>query len=197
MPKFSFNFFMLHHLIFEGAELAGKSWIISQVYNSIETKYHQGKNVLNGCHWFNSDVGIFGTESGKFCIEKYVEMLKYLKNSNVIFEKLHISDIVYNRIHRKIELDYSKIEKKLNLLNAKIILCTFKEDEKMLFKRIKERLNLYPHYKKILRKPKWYINQQKEYIKEIKKTKLPYLIIDSSELPGDQPEKILEWIGEI
>ncbi len=187
----------MHHLIFEGAELAGKSWIISQVYNSLEIKYNREKNVLDGCHWFNCDVGIFGAENGKFCIEKYAEMLNHLKNSNVIFEKLHISDIVYNRIYKKRKLDYSKIEKKLARLNTKIILCAFKEDKKMLLKRIEERLNLYPHYKRILRKPEWYIAQQREYIKEIKKTKLPYLIIDSSQLPGDQPEEILKWIGEI
>ncbi|MFH1191926.1 MAG: hypothetical protein V1655_00445 [bacterium] len=187
----------MHHLIFEGAELAGKSWLISRVYDFLETKYNQEKIILDGCHWFNSDVGIFGTENGKFCIEKYIEILEHLKNKNIIFEKLHISDIVYNRIYRNKELNYSETEKKLARLNTKIILCAFKEDEKMILKRIEERLNLYPHYKRILRKPKWYIAQQREYIKEIKKTKLPYLIIDSSELPGDQHEKILKWIGEI
>src|SRR4030042_6293922 len=102
---------MQHHLIFEGAELAGKSWIISQVYDFLDAKYNKEKLVLDGCHWFNSDVGIFGTRHGKFCIERYVEMLEKLRINNVLFEKFHISDIIYNRMHRNKEINYAKIEK--------------------------------------------------------------------------------------
>lgn len=187
---------MQHHLIFEGAELAGKSWIISQVYDFLEAKYNKEKIVLNGCHWFNSDVGIFGTPNGKFCIEKYAEMLEKLKEKNVIFEKFHISDTVYNRMYRNVEINYEKIEKILQKLDTKIILCKFKEEPELIKKRIDDRLDLYPHYERILQDPEWYIRQQKEYVKEIKKSKLPCLIVNSSELPGDQPRQILEWIGE-
>ena len=41
---------MIHHLIFEGAELSGKSWIMSQIYNYLEPKYNQSKDILDGCH---------------------------------------------------------------------------------------------------------------------------------------------------
>ena len=61
----------MHHLIFEGAELAGKSWIMSQIYDQLEPKYNKNKVVLDGCHWFNSDVGIFGTEFGRPVIDHY------------------------------------------------------------------------------------------------------------------------------
>ncbi|MFH1030834.1 MAG: hypothetical protein V1770_06290 [bacterium] len=187
---------MRHHLIFEGAELAGKSWIMSQVYDFLEKKYNKEKNILDGCHWFNSDVGIFGTPNGKFCIEKYTEMLEKLKEKNVLFEKLHISDIVYNKMHHEIEINYTKIEKKLKKLDTKIILCKFKENIPLIKDRIRDRLKLYPHYERILQNPQWYIRQQRQYVKEIKKTKLPYLIVDCSHLPGNQPNEILEWIGE-
>jgi len=30
---------MKHHLIFEGAELAGKTWLMSQIYNYLQPKY--------------------------------------------------------------------------------------------------------------------------------------------------------------
>ncbi len=187
---------MNHHLIFEGPELTGKSWLMSQIYDVLEAKYNQNKVILDGCHWFNSDVGVFGTPNGRFCIEKYIEILEHLQNKNVLFEKFHLSDIVYNRIHRQKELAYTDIEEKLLELNTKIILCTFKEDEKLLEKRIKDRLSLYPHYERILQSPEWYISQQQEYLKEIKKTKLPYLIVDTTELPNKKHLEILDWIGE-
>lgn len=77
------------------------------------------------------------------------------------------------------------------------MLVTFPEDEKVLEKRIKDRLNLYPHYERILRNPEWYIQKQREYIKEIKKSKLPYLIVETNKLPDDDLIKqILRWIGE-
>jgi len=58
-------------------------------------------------------------------------------------------------------------------------------------------LNLYPHYEKILRTPTWYIGQQQEYRKEIKKSKLPSLIIETNTLPDQNLTKqILDWINE-
>lgn len=186
-----------HHLIFEGAELAGKSWLMSQVYEYLEPKYNRNKNVLDGCHWFNCDIGIYGTEKGAPVINHYLKIFEELADKNLIIEKLHLSDIVYNRLHRKIEVDYQKTEKRLHDLNFKIILCTFPEDKKLLEKRIKDRLNLYPHYEAILQKSEWYIEQQHEYIKEIEKTKLPYLIVEANILPDmNLLKKILNWIGE-
>lgn len=187
---------MPHHLIFEGAELTGKSWLMSQIYTFLETNYSQEKNILDGCHWFNSDIGIFGTKNGKFCIEKYAEILENLKDRNVLFEKFYISDIIYNRLHKNTEVLYSDIENKLLELDTKIILCIIEENENLIKKRIQDRLNLYPHYKRILQTPEWYINQQREYLKEIKKTKLPYLIVDMTEIPNNKCEDILKWIGE-
>ena len=62
----------MHHLIFEGAELAGKSWIMSQVYNHLEPKYNSNQGLLDGCHWFNCDVGVFGSEHGRRVIGQYL-----------------------------------------------------------------------------------------------------------------------------
>ena len=41
---------MAHHIIFEGAELAGKSWLMSQVYDQLEPKYNQQNHILDDCH---------------------------------------------------------------------------------------------------------------------------------------------------
>ena len=185
-----------NHLIFEGAELDGKSYLMARIYDFLEMKYNKNRAILDGCHWFNTDVGIFGTEFGKPCIEKFLEILEIMPDKNVLFEKFHLSDIVYNRLHRHQEINYQAVEKKLKKLNAKIIFCTIKEDKNVLQKRIQDRLNLYPHYERMLQNPDWYIRQQEEYKKEIKKTMLPYLEIDMTEIPNKKHLEILRWINE-
>ncbi len=188
---------MLHHLIFEGAELAGKSWLMSQIYDYLEPKYNQNKNILDGCHWFNCDIGVYGTKHGQTIIKHYVNIFNELKNKNILVEKLHLSDKIYNKLHNKIDIDYKEIEKNLAKLNFKIILVCFPENEKIIKKRINDRLNIYPHYEQILQKPNWYIKQQKKYKNEINKSILPSLIIETNVLPDPKlNKKILKWIGE-
>lgn len=188
---------MPQHIIFEGAELSGKTWLMSQLYNYLEPKYNQSRVVLDGCHWFNCDVGIFGTENGRPVIKSYLQIFKTLNDRNLIVEKFFISDLVYNQIHRGVKLNYTMIENELITLGFKIVLCTFPEDEKLLEKRIKDRLNLYPHYQAILQTPAWYIRQQQQYVVAIKKTGLPYLVIEARELPDEKlSQQILKWLGE-
>ena len=75
---------MRHKIIFEGAELSGKSYLMSQVYNYLEPKYNTNNKILNGCHWFNCDVGLYGTKYGKIVVEKYIELIEYLEEANII-----------------------------------------------------------------------------------------------------------------
>ena len=186
-----------HHLIFEGAELCGKSFLMNQVYNVLEKKYNKSGNVLDGCHWFNCDVGIFGTKYGKPCIESYAEMMAKLRDKNLLLEKFYISDKVYNKIYNNTEIDYSDIEKKLKSLDFKIVMIKVAPDPKIFAKRLKDRLNLYPHYKRIAHEPEWYIKQQEEYLKEIGATSLPKLEVDLTEIPNDKTAReILKWIKE-
>jgi hypothetical protein len=188
---------MKHHLIFEGAELAGKSWLMSQVYDYLEPKYNQNKVVLDGCHWFNCDVGVFGTRHGRPIISSYLKIFKELQDKNLLVEKLHLADAVYNRLHWHKEINYKLVESSLKKLNFKIVLIVFPEDEELIEKRIRDRLNLYPHYERILRAPRWYIRQQREYLKEISKSSLPYLVVETTKLPDQQlADNILKWIGE-
>ncbi len=187
----------MQKIIFEGAELAGKSWLMSQVYDHLEPKYNQGGKLLNGCHWFNCDVGVYGTEHGKEVIKNYLNIFQELRDRNLLIEKFYISDIVYNRLHRKTEVDYFDCESILRELDFKIVLVKFPEDEELLKKRIEDRLNLYPHYERILQDPKWYINQQREYVNELEKSLIPNLVIETNKLPdNDLVDEILTWIGE-
>ncbi|MFH1582827.1 MAG: hypothetical protein ABIB72_00715 [Candidatus Falkowbacteria bacterium] len=187
-----------HHLIFEGAELAGKSWLMSQIYDQLEPKYNKSGYLLDGCHWFNCDVGVYGSKHGKPVIKSYLKIFTELKNNNLLVEKFYLSDLIYNRLHRQKKINYKNIEKQLKKLNFKIILITLPPDKKIIQERINDRLKLYPHYERILRKPDWYIKQQKEYLKEIKKIDLPYLIIETKKLPDNNlDKKIFKWINEI
>lgn len=187
-----------HHLIFEGAELAGKSWLMSQIYDRLEPKYNQSGYLLDGCHWFNCDVGIYGTKHGQPIIKSYLKIFAELKNNHLLVEKFYLSDLVYNRLHRQQEINYKNIEQQLKKLGFKIILITLPPDKKIIQARIADRLKLYPHYERILRQPEWYIKQQEEYLKEIKKTGLPYLIIKTEKLPDNNLTKqILKWLKEI
>ena len=185
----------MHHLIFEGAELAGKSWLMSQVYNYIEPKFNQSKSLLDGCYWFNCDLGFYGTKHSKPLIEHYLKMFQELKTKNLIVEKFHLSDAIYSQLYRNVKINYNNIEEELNKLNFKIILITFSPEIQIVKQRIKGRLNLYPHYARILKSPDWYIDQQEKYLSDIKKTKLPYLIIETDQLPDNNlVKKILKWI---
>lgn len=187
----------MQHLIFEGAELTGKSWLMSQVYDYLEPKYNKSKVVLDGCHWFNCDIGVHGTKHGQPVIRHYLKIFRELRENNIMVEKFFISDIVYHRLHFKKNLSYGQVEKALLDLGFKIIFVTFPEELGLINKRIRDRLNLYPHYERILHNPEWYIAQQREYLREIEATKLPVINIKTQTLPDfAQVDKILRWIGE-
>ena len=177
--------------------MAGKSWVMSRVYNYLEPKYNQSGDILDGCHWFNADVGVYGTEFGSRVIKNYLRIFKVLEEKNIIVEKFHISDLVYNQIYNNKNINYKPQEQKLLELGFKIILIKFKPDEELLEKRIQDRLNLYPHYKNIQKTPEWYIGQQGIYEKAIESSILPKLSIETNVLPDKRYiEKILGWIGE-
>lgn len=182
-------------IIFEGAELTGKSWLMSQVFNYLEPRGRKSKNILDGCSWFNADNGVFGTEASRGVIEGYMKIFESLKERNIIVEKFTLSDEIYQLLHRDCVVDYSEINKELERQGFKIVLITFKEEKKLLENRIQDRLNLYPHYKEILQPVDWYINQQQEYKKRIKNIGLPYLIVETNILPDDKiVNDILSWI---
>ena len=186
-----------HKIIFEGAELSGKSWLMSQIYDFLEPKYNTGGKILDGCHWFNCDVGIFGTKYGQIALEKYLELVENLAKANVMLEKFHLSEAVYQKLYNKQNFDFKAIEERLKKLDAKIILVTFPENEELIKARLQDRLNLYTHYNRIAQEPKDYIQQQQLFLQFIKQSKLENIIIEAQQLPDENlVEQILQFIGE-
>lgn len=181
------------HLIFEGAELSAKSFLISTIYPVLEKRDHTYPNVLDGCYWFNSDVGIFGTDKGPAVISKYVEMAEVLKEKNILFEKLHISDAIYQKSYRGVDTDYTFIEARLKTLGFKIVLTTFREEEELIRKRLEERIKLYPHYARIAKPVSFYLQQQELYRTAVKNSILPYLEVDMSDYDSTNGQKVLDW----
>ena len=85
----------------------------------------------------------------------------------------------------------------ISLVDTKIILVTFPEDEELIKARLQDRLNLYPHYEKIAQAPAEYIKQQQLFKELIKQSELEYLIIETDQLPDEKlVEQILQFIGE-
>lgn len=152
---------------------------------------------MDGCHWFNCDVGIFGTKFGEKTLLKYLELFEEINDTNVMAEKFHLTEIVYQKLYNNKDFDFSNIEDRLARIKTKLILLIFDEDEELVKKRLADRLNLYPHYSRIAQEPADYIKQQKLYLELIKKSKLDYLIINSSKLPNPSlVEQILKFLRE-
>ena len=184
-----------HLLIFEGAELAGKSYLISEVYRILEERYQTSRHRLDGCHWFNCDVGIFGGPYGRVCIEKSLEMAEAMPNRHIIFEKFHVSDAVYHQLYESRKIDYNDIEARLQRLGARLIFCAYRPDGALIKQRLADRLKLYPHYRRIAQTPAAYLEQQELYRAYVQSSSLPSLTVDTTQLPNPAVvKKIITWI---
>lgn len=188
---------MAHHLIFEGAELVGKSSLMQELYNVLEPRYEKTPGLLDGCHWFNCDVGIFGTPSGRPVIEHYTEIIQTLRERNLLLEKFHISDLVYHELLRAPLPDYRDVEQRLLALDVRLIFCTIEESEALIEQRLRDRLRLYPHYQRILRDPQSYLQQQRVYARAVHASALPTLTVDLTHMPPIAArDNILTWLNE-
>lgn len=185
------------HIIFEGPELAGKSYLMSEVYKVIEPKYNSGGHILDGCHWFNLDVGLYGTPLGEKALLRYLELLEDIKDTNFMAEKFHITETAYQKLYNNIDFDYLSIEARLKKINTKLILVTYDADEDLIRHRLEDRLRLYPHYSRIAQKPAGYIKQQQLYTELVEKSKLDHLIVNASHLPNPSlVDEILKFLKE-
>ncbi len=188
---------MRHLLIFEGGELVGKSYSISEVYNQLEEKYQTNNSILNGCHWLNCDIGLFGDQYGRLAIEKYLELVEQITDRHIILEKFHLSDMAYSLFYQKKKISYNDIESRLLELGARLIFCRTANNLEIFRERLADRLALYPHYQRIAKTPQRYLELQNVYQQLISESKLPTLTVDTTVLPNKQITKeILQWLNE-
>lgn len=182
-----------YRICIEGAELVGKSFITHEIYSALEpTQNSNTPFLLDGCHWFNCDIGIFGTHAGKPMIQHYIELLDHIP-AHVLFEKFHIADQVYAAEFNKKIPDYQDLEKTMLEKNMCIIFLEADMSDTLLERRLQDRINLYPHYK--ARPYELYQKQHELYETFIQKTTLPYLRVDTSTLPNQKIiDTILTWL---
>lgn len=183
------------HLIFEGADLAGKSWIMSRVYNYLEPRGKRSAHVLDGCRWFNCDNGVFGTAAAPAAIAGYLKIFAAVKGSNIIVEKFHWSDQAYDALFGGKVPDYRQTEKKLRDFDFRVVLVKLPADRAEINKRLADRLKLYPHYIRVARTAASYLKQQAELLKIAARSKLDHLAVDTVRLPDQRVvDKITRWI---
>jgi len=184
------------HLIFEGAELSGKSWVMSQIYNELEPSGATSANVLDGCYWLNCDLGFFGTELAPAMIKNYLAIFKTLEKKNILAEKFILSALVYGELYGAGKINGKKLAARLKKMNFKIILLTFPEDPELIAKRLADRLNLYPNYRRIAKAPEFYLKQQQLYKKYLAASALDHLVLEVSKFPDQEAvDKIKKWLG--
>ena len=186
-------------IIFEGVELAGKSWLMSQVYDQLEKKNNKSGKILDGCAWLNVDVGVLGSEKGFDYILSKLGSLDVLNDRPVLLEKFHLSDVVYNRMHREKEVRemYQEIEEELREMGAKLVLVDVDPDPDLFTVRLTERLRGVPHYGRIAKDVDWYLQARCEYEKEFERSSLDKLRVDLTEIPNEAVvREVMKWIGK-
>lgn len=185
-------------LIFEGPELAGKSWVMSRVYDRLEATHNLSRVLLDGCHWFNADIGVWGAPEGRAVLNGYLKIFAALSDRNLLVEKFHLTHRVNRRLLFQRTIGVAAIEHRLAALGFKIVHLRLPADEAVIKARLADRLRLYPHYARIAHEPAWYLRvQQPAFDRAVKSSQLPALTLDTATFPDETlPEKILVWIGE-
>lgn len=185
-------------IIIEGAELTGKSFVTSQLYNILEPELNSKQaNLLDGCHWFNCDVGIFGTDYGKEVIQHYLKIATVIKNSHLIFEKFHLADQVYNQLYNQKKINYAGVEKKLSKLGFKLVFLHLDESIELIKTRLQDRLKLYPHYERISQSPEMYLVQQKAYRDFFAQSRLEKISVNTTDIKNQKIiEQIIKWVKQ-
>jgi len=125
-------------LILEGSNLVGKS----QIFSALEKKYvHCVTLTIHG--YFRPEIQKEIKNNKK--IVKYfknrhlsiVNIFKNFQYEEVLFNRLHLTDIVYCRLFLNVKQNYKQLEKKLNETGVGLILLDC--DDEILQKRYNQR----------------------------------------------------------
>jgi thymidylate kinase len=179
-------------LIFEGAELVGKSTLTAATYQRIVHAYTYSNEILDGCYYLYCDIGIFSTSLAKdylFHMAKIAELMRY---HNVVFDKFHLADEVYQQEYRGKKVSHRWVEEDiLEPLGTRIVLVTVSEDQ--LEERLQQRLKSDPHYALIQKPFDFYKRMQERYLQAIQNTTLEWIQVDGALPPEENVARILAW----
>ncbi len=166
---------------------------MSQVYPKLEKTNQTSPDFMDGCFWFNCDLGFFGGEYGESMIHKYLEMVEILQDKPILLEKFHLTDLVYRKQHSRTVPDYSQVETSLLALDFGVVLTTFPENPSVLEKRLEDRMALYPHYQRVAKDPSFYIDQQALYREIVNQSALSHIEIELKDFSPEEVSKVLAW----
>ncbi|SRR6266849_3161074 len=179
-------------LIFEGAELVGKSTLTAATYQRIVHADTYSNEILDGCYYLYCDIGIFSTPLARdylFHMAKIVELMKY---HNVVLDKFHLADEVYQQEYQGKKVSHRWVEEDiLGPLDTRIVLVTVSEDK--LEERLQQRLKTDPHYALIQKPFDFYKRMQERYLQAIQNTTLEWLQVDGTLPPEENVTRILTW----
>ena len=179
-------------LIFEGAELVGKSTLTSATYQRLVHAYTSSNQILDGCYYLYCDIGVFSTPLARdylFHMAKIVELMRY---HNVVLDKFHLADEVYQQEYRGKKVSHRWVEEDiLGPLGTRIVLVTLSEDK--LEERLQQRLKTDPHYALIQKPFDFYKRMQERYLQAIQNTTLEWLQVDGALPPEENVTRILAW----
>lgn len=179
-------------LIFEGAELVGKSTLTSAMYQKLVHAYTTSNEILDGCYYLYCDIGIFSTPLARDYIYHMAKIVELMKQRNVVLDKFHLADEVYQLEYRDNEVSHRWVEEEiLRPLDVRMILVTVSEEH--LEQRLQQRLQSDPHYTLIQKPFDFYKRMQERYLQAIQHTTLEWLQVDGSVPPAENVNRILAW----
>lgn len=179
-------------LIFEGAELVGKSTLTSATYQRLVHAYTSSNQILDGCYYLYCDIGVFSTPLARDYLFHMAKIIELMKHRNVVLDKFHLSDEVYqDEYHRKVVSHRWVEDEILRPLDTRIILVTVSEEH--LEQRLQQRLKSDPHYALIKKPFDFYKRMQERYLQKIQDTTLEWLQVDGALPPEENVTKILAW----
>ncbi len=179
-------------LIFEGAELVGKSTLTSATYQRLVHAYTSSNQILDGCYYLYCDIGVFSTPLARDYLFHMAKIIELMKQRNVVLDKFHLSDEVYqDEYHGKVVSHRWVEDEILRPLDTRIILVTVSEEH--LEQRLQQRLKSDPHYALIKKPFDFYKRMQERYLQKIQDTTLECLQVDGALPPEENVTKILAW----
>jgi Thymidylate kinase len=179
-------------LIFDGAELAGKSTLTAAMYQRIVHAYTSSDEILDGCYYLYCDIGIFSTPLARDYIFHMAKIVELMKQRNVVMDKFHLADEVYQQEYRGKTVSHRWVEEEiLQPLGTRLILVTVSEEH--LEQRLQQRLKSDPHYALIQKPFEFYRRMQERYLQAIQHTTLEWLQVDGSLPPEENVTRVLTW----